>query len=464
MKYDIVVIGSGPGGYVTAIRCAQLGMKTAIVEKYDSMGGTCLNVGCIPSKALLSSSEHYHDALKNFAAHGISVEGIRFDFEKIMARKKDVIDQNCKGVEFLMKKNNVETFQGHAAFKDSKTLVLKNNDGEQTIEANKVVIATGSKPSSIPGVTIDKERVISSTELLSLKEVPETLTIIGAGVIGLELGSVYARLGSKVEVVEYMDSTIPTMDKDLGKELARALKKLGMKLKLSHKVQKVEVINGKAITTALDKKDKEVQFEADYCAVAVGRRAYTEGLGLENLGIELNRNGTIPVNDNFETKVQGVYAIGDVIGGMMLAHKASEEGVYVAETLAGLKPHLNYNAIPGVVYTHPEVSSVGPTEDQLKADGIEYLTGTFSYRALGRARATNEISGFIKVLADAKSHKILGMHMIGASVGEMISEAVVAIEKKATLEEIGAISHAHPTYSEGIKEACLAALDRCVHS
>lgn len=464
MKYDIVVIGSGPGGYVTAIRCAQLGMKTAIVEKYKTMGGTCLNVGCIPSKALLSSSEHYYDAKKNFAAHGISVEGVSFDFEKIMARKENVIDQNCKGVEFLMGKNKIDTLQGHASFKDSKTLVIKNDEGEQVIEADKTIIATGSKPSSIPGVTIDKNRVISSTELLSLKEVPETLTIIGAGVIGLELGSVYARLGTKVEVVEYMDSAIPTMDKDLGKELARSLKKMGMKLNLSHKVQKVEMVGDKAVTTALNKKDKEVQFEADYCAVAVGRRAYTEGLGLENLGIEVNRNGTISVNDNFETKAQGVYAIGDVIGGMMLAHKASEEGVYVAETLAGLKPHLNYNAIPGVVYTHPEVSCVGPTEEQLKADEVDYLSGTFTYRALGRARATNEISGFIKVLADAKSHEILGMHMIGACVGEMISEAVVAVEKKATLEEIGAISHAHPTYSEGIKEACLAALGRCVHS
>lgn len=464
MKYDIVVIGSGPGGYVTAIRCAQLGMKTAIVEKYKTMGGTCLNVGCIPSKALLSSSEHYHDAKKNFAAHGISVEGISFDFEKIMARKESVIEQNCKGVEFLMGKNKIDTLQGHATFKDAKTIVIKNDDGEQVIEAEKTIIATGSKPSSIPGVTIDKKRVISSTELLSLKEVPETLTVIGAGVIGLELGSVYARLGSKVQVVEYLDSAIPTMDKDLGKELARSLKKLGMKLNLSHKVQKVEMVGDKAVTTALNKKDKEVQFEADYCVVAVGRRAYTDGLGLENLGIEVNRNGTIPVNDSFETKVQGVYAIGDVIGGMMLAHKASEEGVYVAESLAGLKPHLNYNAIPGVVYTHPEVSSVGPTEDQLKADGAEYLSGTFTYRALGRARATNEISGFMKVLADAKSHEILGVHMIGACVGEMISEAVVAVEKKATLEEVGAISHAHPTYSEGIKEACLAALGRCVHS
>lgn len=464
MKYDIVVIGSGPGGYVTAIRCAQLGMKTAIIERYKTMGGTCLNVGCIPSKALLSSSEHYHDATKNFEAHGISIEGVSFDFEKIMARKNSVIEQNCSGVEFLMKKNNVDTYQGHASFKDSKTLVIKNDEGEQILEAEKVIIATGSKPSSIPGVTIDKNRVISSTELLSLKEVPETITIIGAGVIGLELGSVYARLGSQVEVVEYMDSAIPTMDQDLGKELGRSLKKLGMKLNLSHKVQKVDVIGEKTVTTALNKKDKEVQFEADYCVVAVGRKAYTEGLGLENLGIELNRNGTIPVNDNFETKVQGVYAIGDVIGGMMLAHKASEEGVYVAESLAGLKPHLNYNAIPGVVYTHPEVSSVGFTEDQLKAAGKEYKAGTFSYRALGRARATNEIGGFIKILADASNNVIIGVHMIGACAGEMIGEAVLAVEKKATLEEVGAISHAHPTYSEGIKEACLAALDRCVHS
>lgn len=466
MDFDVIVIGSGPGGYVTAIRCAQLGKKTAILEKYPKLGGTCLNVGCIPSKALLASSEHFHNVQKNIAIHGITVDNVNLDFPKLMARKESVIEQNCKGVEFLMSKNKIEVLNGHASFINKNAVEVTSENGEQKkISAEHFIIATGSKPTSIPGVDIDKSRIITSTEALSFTEIPGSMVIIGAGVIGLELGSVYARLGTKIQVVEFMDALIPTMDKALSKELQRALKKLGMKFHLSHKVQSVNNEGTSVKVTALNNKDKEVSFEADYCLVATGRKPYIDKLGLANLDIETEKNGMIPVNDLFQTSTPNIYAIGDVIRGPMLAHKASEEGVYVAEHLAGLKPHINYNAIPGVVYTHPEVSSVGASEEELISKGVTFKSGSFSYRALGRARAANEINGFVKVLADEASDKILGVHIIGAGASDMIGEAVTAIETGATAEQVGNMSHAHPTYSEAIKEACLAATaDRCIHS
>ena len=466
MKFDVTVIGSGPGGYVAAIRCAQLGKKTALIEKYSTLGGTCLNVGCIPSKALLASSEHFHNVLKNLTVHGISMDNPAFDFSKMMDRKENVIDQNCKGVQFLMDKNKVQVFQGTGSFINPNEIEIASPSSEkQIIQTNHTIISTGSKPSSPPGIELNKKRIITSTEALSLEKVPESLAIIGAGVIGLELGSVFARLGTKVQVIEYLDSIIPTMDDSLGKELQRGLKKLGMKFHLSHKVKSVTNNGDRVNVEALNKKDKDVTFEAEYCLVATGRRPFTDGLGLEVIGVETEANSMIKVDEQFQTNIPNIYAIGDVIRGPMLAHKASEEGVFVAEHLAGLTPHINYNAIPGVVYTHPEVASVGKTETELSESNIEFKSGTFSYRALGRARAANEINGFVKILADSTSDKILGVHIIGAGASEMIGEGVLAIEAGMTAEKVGNMSHAHPTYSEAIKEACLAATaNRCIHS
>ena len=465
-KYDVIVIGSGPGGYVAAIRAAQLGKKTAIIEKYATMGGTCLNVGCIPSKALLDSSEHYNNTVKNLADHGISVKDVKFDFGRMVERKSEVVKANTSGIEFLMKKNKVNTFQGVATFENASTVSIALADGKKTsIQGDKIIVATGSKPSSLPFIQIDKDRVITSTEALSLKKVPKSLVIIGGGVIGLELGSVYARLGTEVSVVEFMDSIIPNMDETLSKELLRVLKKQGLKFYLGHKVNEVKTSKTKVTVKALDKKNAEVTFEAEYCLVAVGRHAYTENLGLDKIGIQTDKRGKIPVNENLETTVKGVYAIGDVIDGAMLAHKAEEEGVFVAETIAGQKPHINYQLIPGVVYTWPEVAGVGYTEQELKSNGRAYKVGSFPYRALGRARASGDIDGLVKIIADKETDEILGMHIIGARAADMIHEGVVALEYRASAEDIARMSHAHPTYSEAVKEACLAATDnRSIHS
>ena len=460
MKYDVTVIGSGPGGYVAAIRCAQLGMKTAIIERYSTLGGTCLNVGCIPSKALLDSSEHYHLAKHSFAEHGIKVTGLKADFKQMMKRKSEVVSQTCDGVQYLMKKNKIDVYNGHGSFVDAHTIAVAKEDGsKETLETAKAIIATGSKPSSIPGVEIDKARIITSTEALELKEIPKEMIVIGGGVIGLELGQVYARLGTKVRVVEYLDSIIPTMDRGLGKELTRVLKKMGVEFYLSHAVQSATVKGKKVTVKAKNKKDEEVEFTGDYCLVSVGRRPYTDNLGLENIGIETDR-GRVPVNDHLETSVSGIYAIGDVVRGAMLAHKAEEEGVYVAELMAGQKPHINYLAIPGVVYTWPEVAGVGYTEEELKEKGIAYKAGQFPFKALGRARAANDTDGFIKVLADKTTDEILGVHMIGPRIADLIAEAVVALEYRASAEDISRISHAHPTFTEAMKEACLAATDK----
>ena len=463
-SYDVAVIGSGPGGYVAAIRCAQLGMNVAIIEKYATMGGTCLNVGCIPSKALLDSSHHYEDAVKHFDTHGIELPGeVKVNLEKMMARKQSVVDQTTVGIEFLMKKNNIEVYQGIGAFKDATHINITGTD-TQEIEAKHTIIATGSKPSTLPFAAVDKERIITSTEALKLKEIPKHLIIIGGGVIGLELGQVYRRLGADVSVIEYMDRIIPTMDKGLSKELNKVLKKQKFKINTTHKVTSVQR-NGDTVTiTAENKKGETVTFEGDYCLISVGRSPYTAGLNLEAAGVQLNDRGQVLVNEHLQTSTTNIYAIGDVVRGAMLAHKAEEEGVFVAETIAGQKPHINYNLIPGVVYTWPEVASVGKTEEQLTNEGVTYKTGQFPMRALGRSRASMDLDGFVKVIADQATDEILGVHMIGARCADLIAEAVVAMEFRASAEDVSRMSHAHPTFTEAIKEAALAATDdRALH-
>ncbi|MGJ1265567.1 dihydrolipoyl dehydrogenase [Sphingobacterium spiritivorum] len=468
MQYDVIVIGSGPGGYVAAIRCAQLGLKTAVIEKYSTFGGTCLNVGCIPSKALLDSSEHYHNAAHSFEGHGISLSNLKVDIKKMMARKDDVIAQNTAGITYLFKKNKIDSFQGVGSFVDKNTVLVTKEDGKtEQLTTKNVIIATGSKPTALPFLPVDKKRIITSTEALSLTEIPKNLIVIGGGVIGLELGSVYARLGAKVTVVEFAKSIISTMDGGLGKELQRVLKKsLGMEFLLGHKVTGASVKGKKVTVTAEDPKGQEISLEGDYCIVSVGRVAYTAGLGLENIGIQTEERGNkIPVNDHLETTVPGIYAIGDVIKGAMLAHKAEDEGIAVAERIAGQKPHIDYNLIPGVVYTWPEVASVGQTEEQLKEAGKKYKSGSFSFKASGRAKASGDTDGFIKVLADAETDEVLGIHMIGPRAADMIAEAVVAMEYRASAEDIGRICHAHPTFTEALKEAALAATaNRAIHA
>lgn len=463
--FDAVVIGSGPGGYVSAIRCAQLGMKTAIIEKYPTLGGTCLNVGCIPSKALLASSHHVEE-MQHFADHGIEVGGeVSINLPKMIERKQEVVDQTCGGIKYLMDKNNITVFEGVGSFKDKNTIVITNNEGgKEEIEAKNTIIATGSKPSNLPFITLDKERIITSTEALKLQEVPKHLIVIGGGVIGLELGQVYLRLGAQVSVVEYADSILPTMDKALSKELTKVLKKAGMKFYTSHKVQKVEREGDVVKVEALNKKDEVVTLEGDYTLVAVGRRPYTEGLNASEIGIKITERGQIEVNEHLQTSVENIYAIGDVVRGAMLAHKAEEEGVLVAEQLAGQKPHIDYNLIPGVVYTWPEVASVGKSEEQLKSEGADYKVGQFPFRALGRARASADTNGFVKIIADKNTDEILGIHIIGARAADLIAEAVVAMEYRASAEDLVRMSHAHPTFAEAIKEAALDATDkRAIH-
>lgn len=457
MQYNVIVIGSGPGGYVAAIRCAQLGFKTAIIEKYDTLGGTCLNVGCIPSKALLDSSEHFYNAKHHFAEHGIDISEPKADIAKMITRKRGVVKSNVDGIAFLMKKNKIDVHNGVGSFVDKNTVKVVAKDGkETTITGEKIIIATGSKPTPLPFAPFDKKRIISSTEALELKEIPKHLIIIGGGVIGMELGSVYARIGAKVTVVEFMDSIIATMDSTMGKELQKATKKLGIDFYLGHKVTSVENKGEEVLVKAEGKDGKAVELKGDYCLVSVGRRAFTEGLGLEKVGIETVK-GQIVVDDHLRTKVDNIYAIGDVVRGAMLAHKAEEEGVFVAEQIAGQKPHINYLLIPGVVYTWPEVASVGYTEEQLKSSGRKYKTGSFPFRALGRARASGDLDGVVKVLADQQTDEILGIHIIGARAADMIAAGVTAMEYRASAEDVSRMSHAHPTYMEAVKEACLAA-------
>ncbi len=465
MQYDVTVIGSGPGGYVAAIRSAQLGFKTAIIEKYDTLGGTCLNVGCIPSKALLDSSEHFHNAEKTFKEHGIVIGKPKVDLKQMIERKRGVVKATCDGVDFLMKKNKIDVLHGIGSFVDKNTIAVAGKDGETTIKSDKIIIATGSKPASLPFIKIDKKRVITSTEALELNEVPKHMIVIGGGVIGMEIGSVYARLGAKITVVEYLDRLIPGMDGTMSKELQRSLKKLGFDIKVSHKVTAVATKGKEVTVTAENKKGENVEIKGDYCLVSIGRKPYTEGLGLEKVGIPTDKAGRIEVDGQLRTNVENIYAIGDVVKGAMLAHKAEEEGTFVAESIAGQKPHINYNLIPGVVYTWPEVAGVGFTEEQLKEQGTAYKVGSFPFRALGRARASMDIDGTVKVLADKATDEILGMHIIGARAADMIAAGVTAMEYRASAEDVSRMSHAHPTYMEAVKEACLAATDnRPIHS
>ena len=460
MKYDVIVIGSGPGGYISAIRAAQLGSKVAIIEKYSTLGGTCLNVGCIPSKALLDSSHHYYDAVHHFEEHGISIEKPTFDFGKMVDRKASVVEQTTGGIKYLMDKNNIDVFEGIGSFEDSTHVKVTKNDGsEEVIEGTNIIIATGSKPSTLPFITLDKERVITSTEALKLKEVPKHLLVIGGGVIGLELGSVYKRLGAEVTVIEYAPSITPTMDSDVSKELTKVLKKQGMKINTSHGVTSVERKGNDVVVKAANKKGEEVEFVGDYCLVAVGRRPYTDGLALEKAGVKVTERGQIEVNNHLQTNVSNIYAIGDVVRGAMLAHKAEEEGVVVAEYLAGQKPHIDYNLIPGIVYTWPEVAAVGKTEQELKDAKVDYKAGKFSMRALGRSRASGDLDGFVKVLADKNTDEVLGVHIVGARAADLIMEMAVAMEFRASAEDIARVCHGHPTYSEAIKEAAKAAWD-----
>lgn len=453
----VVVIGSGPGGYVAAIRCAQLGFQVSLIERYPNLGGTCLNVGCIPSKALLDSSEHFHFLNKSAGEHGISIQELKVDWKKMQLRKQDVVDQNTKGISYLMKKNGIELIQGHASFtNDRKLSVLKSDGTSLSVEFEKCIIATGSKPILPEQFNYNKDRIISSTEALQLKEIPPRMAIIGAGVIGLELGSVYARLGTQVDVIEFQDGILPGMDRDCVKELQRSLQRLGMKFFTGHSVETV-IQEGQKVFLNIVKNSGEKNFrsEVDYCLVAIGRKPYTENLQLEKAGVACHANGRIITDSAKQTHREGIFAIGDVTEGPMLAHKAEEEGVLVAEYLAGQKPHLNEQLIPGVVYTWPELASVGKTEEQLQLEGIPYKIGKFPYKALGRARASGDLEGIVKLIAHAESDEILGAHMVGARAADLIMEITVAMEFRAAAEDIARICHPHPTYSEAIKEASL---------
>jgi dihydrolipoamide dehydrogenase len=457
-QFDVVVIGSGPGGYVAAIRAAQLNFKVAIIERYKTLGGTCLNVGCIPSKAWLDSSERYFETVHSHDVHGIEVKDVKLNSKKMSERVQKVVSEITGGVSFLMKKNKITVFHGHGSFKDKNTILIKTDADSKEIQGKHIIIATGSKPSTLPNVKIDKERIITSTEALKLQEVPKHMIVIGGGVIGLEMGSVFKRLGSQVSVVEFADSVIGAMDSDLGKELHKVLKKEGMEFYLGHGVTEVSRQGHEVTVKAKAKADgSEVILKGDYVLMAVGRRPYTDLLNLENAGLKIDERGRIAVNDHLQTSAPHIYAIGDIVRGPMLAHKAEEEGVFVAEVIAGQKPHINYNLIPGVVYTWPEVAGVGFTEQELKSKGIEFKVGKFSFVASGRAKASNEKDGFVKVLADKTTDEILGVHMIGPRAADMIGEAVVAMEFRASAEDVGRISHAHPTYSEALKEAAIAA-------
>ena len=464
MKYQATIIGSGPGGYVAAIRCAQLGMKTAIIEKYDTLGGTCLNVGCIPSKALLDSSHHFHSAENTFKEHGIDISKPKANLGQMINRKADVVAQNVEGIAYLMKKNKIDVYHGLGSFVD-KNAIQVDGKKKQKITTEKVIIATGSKPANLPFIEPDKERIITSTEALELKEIPKHLIVIGGGVIGVELGSVYTRLGAKVSVVEYLDRLIPTMDSTMGKELKKSLTRIGFHHYLGHKVTRVERKGKNVTVTAENKKGERATLKGDYCLVSIGRKPYTDKLGLDKAGVKLDDQGRVEVDGHLRTNVDNIYAIGDVVKGAMLAHKAEEEGVLVAESMAGQKPHINYNLIPDVVYTWPEVASVGETEEQLKEQGRAYKTGKFPYKALGRARASMDTEGLVKILADKHTDEILGIHIIGARAADMIAAGVVAMEYRASAEDVSQMSHAHPTYMEAFKEACLDATGgRPIHS
>ena len=466
MSYDLVVIGTGPGGYVCAIRAAQLGLRTAVVEKRATHGGTCLNVGCIPSKALLHASEAFEEANHHFADLGIDVGTPKLDLKKMMAFKAEGVAGNTKGVEFLLKKNKVETFHGTGRIAGAgRVEVIAEDGGNQMLETKSIVIATGSDVARLPGVTIDEKVVVSSTGAIELDRVPKKLLVIGAGVIGLELGSVWRRLGSEVTVVEYLDRVLPGMDGEVGKQFQRILTKQGIAFKLSTKVTGVEVgkKGGATVTVEPAAGGAAETLQADVVLVCIGRVPYTEGLGLDTVGVQRDDKGRILTDSHYATNVTGIYAIGDVIAGPMLAHKAEDEGVAVAEMLAGQSGHVNYGVIPNVVYTFPEVASVGKTEEELKKDGIAYNAGKFPFTANGRAKANGTTDGFVKVLADAQTDRVLGVHIVGADAGNLIAEVAVAMEFGASSEDIARTCHAHPTLTEAVKEAALAVNKRAIH-
>ena len=459
-EFDIVVIGSGPGGYTAAIRAAQLGYKTAIVEKYSVLGGTCTNVGCIPSKAMLDSTEQYHALLHGATKKGIMIEKAAIDFNSLVARNRNVVKQNTDGLNFLMRKNKITVLNGLASFADSKTIHVNGNGNSQQITSKYFIVATGSKPLSIPGVTIDKTRIITSTEALYLPEKPASMVIIGGGVIGLEMASIYSRIGTEVTILEYADSIVPTMDKELTKELGKILSKKGIKILTSCKVQSC-TNNGNSVTVNYkDQQDVPVDLQAEYCLVAVGRRPYTEGLEPQKANISIDKRGFIEVNDQLQTAAQNIFAIGDVVRGAMLAHKAEDEAIAVMDGIHGHPHKINYLRIPGVIYTWPEAASVGYTEEQLKEQQIEYNKGKFPFIASGRARASDDTEGFVKVLSDPKYGEILGVHIIAARAADLIAQAVIAMEFELTDTEISKISYAHPTFSEALREAYLTTSGR----
>jgi dihydrolipoamide dehydrogenase len=460
-SYDVIIIGSGPGGYVCAIRCAQLGLKTAVVEGRETLGGTCLNIGCIPSKALLHASHQLHEAEHNFAKMGLVGKAPSVDWKQMLAYKDDVIGQNTKGIEFLFKKNKIDWLKGWGTIPEAGKVRV----GDNIHEAKTIIIATGSTPSVLPGITIDEKIVVTSEGALALGKIPKKLVVIGAGVIGLELGSVYARLGAEVQVIEYLDHITPGMDAEVAKTFQRILAKQGLGFTLGAAVQSVDVAKGKAaVTYTLRKDDSTHKIDADVVLVATGRKPYTDGLGLEALGVTMTDRGQIATDSHYATNIKGIYAIGDAITGPMLAHKAEDEGMAVAEVVAGKHGHVNYGVIPGVIYTHPEVSSVGATEETLKAEGRAYKVGKFSFMGNGRAKANFAGDGFVKILADKETDRILGAHIIGPMAGDLIHEVCVAMEFGASAQDLAMTCHAHPTYSEAVREAALACGDGPIHS
>ncbi len=464
-EFDVVIIGGGPGGYVAAIKAAQLGLKTACIEKRGTLGGTCLNVGCIPSKALLQSSHKYHEAKHDLEKHGVKVGSVKLDLEKMMARKSDVVSALCKGIEGLFAKNKVTYFKGTGSFVSANDIkVTLNAGGEESVKAKNVIIATGSESTPIPGIEVDEKLIVTSTGALEIDKVPAKMVVIGGGVIGLEMASVWSRLGSEVTVIEYMDRLCPSMDSELTKEFKKILEKQGIKFKLATKVASAKA-EKKAVNLVLEPAagGEQEKMTVDIVLLSVGRRPYTAGLSLENIGVKLDERGRIPTDNHLMTSAKGVYAIGDAVAGLMLAHKAEEEGVAVAETIAGQHGHVNYEAIPGIVYTYPEVAAVGKTEDELKKAGIEYNVGKFPFMANSRARANGETDGFVKILADKKTDQILGAHIIGANAGELIQEVVLGMEFKAAAEDIARTSHGHPGLSEAVKEASMATFFKALH-
>jgi len=459
--YDAIIIGAGPGGYVCAIRCAQLGLNVAVVEGRETLGGTCLNIGCIPSKALLHASHSYHEVHENFEKMGLMGGAPTVDWSKMQAYKQDVVGQNTKGIEFLFKKNKITWIKGWASIPEAGKVRV----GDEVHEAKNIVIATGSEPSSLPGVTVDEVRVVTSTGALTLAEIPRTMVVIGAGVIGLEMGSIYARLGTQVTVVEYLDAITPGMDAEVAKAFQKILVKQGFKFILGAAVQSVtKGKTGATVTWKLKKDDSEASLAADTVLVATGRKPYTQGLGLEGLGVEMGPSGTVKTDDHFRTSIPGLYAIGDAIAGPMLAHKAEDEGMALAEIMAGKHGHVNYGVIPSVIYTTPEVANVGVTEEQLKAEGRAYKAGKFPFMGNARAKAVFQAEGFVKILTDAATDRILGAHIIGPQAGDLIHEICVAMEFGASAQDLALTCHAHPTWSEAVREAALACGDGAIHA